>query len=1315
MQFLDGLFGKLLVGFGVGCLMVVSCATDAQVVPSIVAPARLTQPIREDQLVTLVGNVHPLLKQGTDLGPVSAAESTGHLLLLLQRSAAQQQALSEYLADVQNASSPRYHQWLTPTRFGAQFGAAPSDVQTVENWLGSHGLQVERVAVGGNLILFSGSVGQVEQTFHTSIHAFAVNGVHHVGNVSEPQIPAALAPVIAGVTQLHDFHPKSMAKVGVTGTYNSATHRIEPSFTLFSGTTPYLFVDPADAATIYDTPNATLNANYSGTTYDGTGINIGVIGDSNINVSDVTNYRMAFLGETAANANVPTVVVDGDNPGINGDETEALLDTELAGGIAPKAKVYLYTSSDTDLTAGIFDAMGRAVDDNLVSILNISFGGCEAHQGTAGNAFILEMYEQAAAQGISVTVSAGDSGSAACDTDNETQAIAGLAVNSLASTPYNIAAGGTDFDVLPTSFTTYVQDQVGGNYTSGSAPYYRTALKYIPELPWNDSTSVNKAVSSNVDEVIQGATDIIAGGGGASAIYSKPSWQSGLTPSDNARDLPDVSFLAGNGLYSAAWVVCGDGGALTGPDCATQNGQFVQGTTFGGAGGTSAAAPALAGILALVEQATGSRLGQANYVIYQLAKNYYSTVFHDIATGDNSVACKTGTSGCGSNGFMSGYNAGTAYDQSTGLGSLDATALLNNWSKASLASTTTTFNINGSTSALNITHGANLTFNVGVTPSTSTGLVGIIDTANETSGGPQNNGQLTIALASGAGSTSYNGLPGGVYTVYARYGGDSADAASSSTPAISVTVSPEASTTALSIDAYSALGSNPPIALTNIPYGSYVFADAQIYGTAEGLTTTRGLATGSITFADNGTALTTAAIDSSNVASFPTQNSSFYVFPVGSHSVTASYPGDPSYKTSTSTPVTFSVAKGPTGVSLSAASSSITSVVSDTITLLITTSSLGAGPTGTVTLTVNGNTLGSVTSFNTDTTSSGTVASIGTITIEGNQLAAGSNTITATYSGDSNYTGSSNTMVITVAEEGLTMTAGNIAFTADATTGNTASFSVSPTNGYLGVVNLSCAVTSAPANATSPVTCGVTPSANITGTATLYGTLTVNSTAATTGGTYVVTVTGVSAQSSSITATATSTVTVTGNSSPPPAGLALSNSGNITVAPGATTGNTATIMATPSNGFTGTVALVCALTTAPTGAAYLPTCAVTPASVNITGTAAVTATLAVSTTAPVAAAGERQLTRWLMPTGGGVFALALFFGIPARRRRLPGLLGLLALTAVFGVSGCGGGGSANSGASQGTPGTTAGTYVVTVTATASGVSAQTTAVTVVVN
>jgi hypothetical protein len=1097
--------------------------------PQAAAPQnRIVAPIDESNRVALSGTVHPLAQARFDRGAAPSSMATGRIMLLLQRSAAQQQALTQYLADVQNPVSPTFHQWLTPSQYGAMFGPTASDMQTVESWLQSHGLKIEKVPQARNFIQFSGTAGQLQSAFLTSIHAFAVGGETHYANVNDPQIPAALAPVVAGVAPLNDFRPKPHLVKGDSGHYDATTHTIEPDLTLFNGSTPLLFVDPADAATIYDTPSTTLNANFtSGTAYDGTGVNLGIVGVSDLTVADVENYRLAFLGETSSTVNLPTVIVDGEDPGLNGAGVEALLDNEVSGGIAPKAKVYFYTSADSDIASGLYNAIVRAVDDNTVSILSMSFGECEAGLGSGGNAFFLEVTQQAAAQGISFTVSAGDGGSAGCD-DFDTEEVAqdGLAVSGMASTPWVIAVGGTDFDTLPGSFATYVN--VSSN---GAAPYYRTALKYIPENPWNDSTTVDTLLASDVAAVNSlGETNIVAGSGGVSTVYGKPAFQTSLTLADNARDVPDVSFFASNGNKQAVWALCSDnvtdGNPLeTYTDCQTAGGQLANGTPIGGVGGTSASAPAFAGMLALVAQSrSGARLGQADAILYQLAKSKYATVFHDVTVGNDSVPCATGTANCGTNKFLTGYNTAVGYDLATGLGSIDVNQLIQNWGSVALTTTATTLNINGSTAAYSGVHGTTLTFNVGVTPTAATGVVGIIDTANLTSGGTasgaQADGQFSIALISGTGTSTWNGLPGGTYTVSARYGGDTSDASSSSTP-INVTISPEPSTTSLSVRAYNAL-TGSGVGITSIPYGSYVFADAGITGTAEG-SKTQGTATGTVTYSDGSSTLGTAGVSGNgNQATWPAQTIPYYVFAVGAHDVTAKYSGDASFGASTSPAAAFTVVKGATsmtGVGGSPVNAESWTYANVTIT---TPYNLGVAPTGTVTMTANGTTVGTITGLLSGINVSGTTILYqltGSGQIFGGNLSPGNNVVTLTYSGDGNYASTSTTVNIynTSGVGSFAMSnSGNLSLTAGQSGNET--ITITPAGGFISSVVVNCA-------APTPITCATGLTTNVSGTSAVLVNMAMSAAAGGTPGTYPVTISGVN-DTGKITASTTFNVTV---------------------------------------------------------------------------------------------------------------------------------------------------------------------------------------------
>jgi hypothetical protein len=1272
----------------------------AQVSP---AARRITTAVNNDDRIALSGTLRKDLKTAKDLGPADPSVIARHVTLVLSRTADRQAALDQYLSDVQNTKSPQYHRWLTPAQYGARFGAAEDDVQTITAWLQSQGLSVEKVSPAANMIFFAGSVGQLQAAFSTMIHSISLNGEKHLAALSEPQLPRALAPAIKGLAGFDNVHPRPYVHPGPPATFNAARQRIEPNFTLFSGSTPYLYVDPSDAATIYDTPNAALNPNYKGTTYDGTGVTVGIIGDSDVDLVPVTNYRLAFLGETASTVNLPTVIVDGPDPGINGDEVETFLDMEVLGGLVPKAKINYYTSDSSDLSAGIFNAMQRAINDNQVSILSISYGECEAGNGTATNQFIAEIYEQAAAQGITVSVSSGDSGAAGCDPAGISSATQGLAVNGLGSTPYNISVGGTDYVALLSDFSTYADST-----DSGSAPYWRTALGYIPERPWNDSTSSDAALADNSPLLEGGVAEVVGAGGGASIVYSKPPFQSALTPADGARDLPDVSFLAANGLYGALWVVC-ESNLILGPDCATANGTFTATAHFSGVGGTSAATPAFSGMLAQVVQSTGSRLGQANNVLYKMAANNYSTVFHDVTIGNNSVVCATGSPDCGSNGFTTGYDAAAGYDLASGLGSVDAAAMLANWSSAVGASSDTTLTINGSASPVSVTHGANLSFGVKVNPSTATGSAGLVTTETAAAGAPTLNGQpVLIPISNGTGTTLYNGLPGGQYTVYATYSGDTNTAASQSTP-ISVNIAAEASSTLLSESVYTPLDV-PVTTLNAIPYGAYIFLDMSVYGTAEGFTASLGSATGTMTIFDNGTQIGTAPITSGNFASFPAVLSGVYPYAVGTHKVTATFPGDPSYKSNTSNEVDFTVVQGSTTSTLYAADPTVAPTQSDVIQVQVTTSSLASAPTGTISLTANGNTLATSSSFQAShNISTGAAFSYVSFSVQGTQLQKGANTLTATYSGDNNYIGSTGTLVVTRTQPALTLASGAIAIEAGATTGNTAAISATPSGSFAGLVKLSCSVTETPSGATSPITCGVPTTINITGIGTVSSTLTVNSTATTSAGAYVVTITGADAATGTITASTTSQVIVTGIP-----GIALANSAPITLTAGASSGNTSTLTVTPSGGYTGVVGISCAVTSAPAEAVDPVTCSATPASITISGATPSTAVLTISSTARTTAAlhPSREVLRGV---GGTTLALGVLCLLPSRRRRrFRGLAALVVLFSISTIVGCSGGAGGSSGSATPT-GTTAGAYVVTVTASPAGASPLTATVQVTVN
>jgi subtilase family serine protease len=392
------------------------------------------------------------------------------MLLVLKRSGEQEAALRKMLDDQQDKNSANYHKWLTPEEFGKQFGPSDADMQAITGWLQSHGFEVGATK-GRTVLEFSGSASQVQEAFHTSIHKYIVNGEQHWANASDPMIPTALVGAVAGVESLNNFPRKAMNNF--VGKYSETTKSLtapEPNYTFSCGSGTCYGLVPYDFATIYDVlPLWTAGTN-------GTGQTIAIVGRTNINPQDPANFWQLF-GLTVPQ-NKLNIILNGPDPGINGDEGEADIDVQWSGAVAPQATIDFVTSQSTDTTDGVDLSAVYIVENNLAPVMSESYGNCELGLGTAGNQFFYTLWQQAAAQGISVFVSSGDNGSAGCDNPGG-PAQYGLNVNGIASTPFNAAVGGTDFNQYKKA-TTY--------WNSTNNPSTQESAKgYIPETTWNDS------------------------------------------------------------------------------------------------------------------------------------------------------------------------------------------------------------------------------------------------------------------------------------------------------------------------------------------------------------------------------------------------------------------------------------------------------------------------------------------------------------------------------------------------------------------------------------------------------------------------------------------------------------------------------------------------------------------------------------------------------------------------------------------------------------------------------------------------------------
>jgi pro-kumamolisin-like protein/Big-like domain-containing protein len=1018
------------------------------------AAIRITQAVDEKNLVTLKGNVHPLARAEFDKGAVGDGQPLHRMLLLLQQSADQETSLQKLLDDQQNKSSANYHAWLTPAQFGQQFGPADADIQTVTNWLQSHGFQITNVTAGRTVIEFSGNVAQVRNAFHTEIHKYVVNGEAHMANASDPQIPAALAPVVAGPVSLNNFPISS--HIRKLGTFHRAkgSSLAQPLYT-FPGCTPAgcFGLGPTDFATIYN--SAPL---LTGTPkIDGTGQTIAIVGESDIDPTDVTDFQTMF-GMTPNFSAAINIIVNGADPGVNGSEGESDLDVQWAGAVAPGATIKFVTSEPTETTAGTVLSAIYIVENNFAGVLSESFGGCEQQIGTL-NQFHNSLWEQAAAQGITVMVSAGDGGSAGCDNfDTAQTATLGLAVSGFASTPFNVAVGGTDFDEV-NEWSHYWS-------TTNNATNESSALSYIPEIPWNESCA-QLGIDGCGSSAPNGSLNIVAGSGGVSTLYAKPSWQSGIgVPADGQRDLPDVSLFASPGFDGTFYIIC-QKDATNVPSCNLSD----LGVTFQGAGGTSASAPAFAGIMALVNQSQATpsipapRQGNANYVLYSLFRKQTSTnpalncsssaaspscTFYDVThgnsalvngTGTNSVPCTGGSPNCSvtvagsSNGVLvtaatppaEAYTVGTGYDLVTGLGSVNVANLVKNWSSITFSPSTTTLSamVNGqaATSITGITHGTPVSVSSSVTAGqgatgTPSGQIVLMATPNPTPGSLSANfGIEALSLTSGAATGTGVILPGGTYNLTAHYQGDGTFGSSDSTPGIPVTITSESSKTLISLPTFnSTSGPETGNAPTSLVYGSLYLAridvgnaQAKLSSPPQQICIPPACPTGTITWTDSLNAAPAVPLDG---GSFTLNSAGFTEDRLinlggGAHQLTASYDGDSSF-TPSSANYSLTVTPAPTFQQWSNSVSSVVVNQPFALGVVVDTGVAGVSPTGTVTFLDGTTPLAGTVTYMAQGQNSNVVLYANTTT---SISTGGTHTLTASYSGDANYAASSSSPV----------------------------------------------------------------------------------------------------------------------------------------------------------------------------------------------------------------------------------------------------------------------------------------------------------------
>ena len=634
----------------------------------------ITEKIDENKLVTLRGNTRPEAHNpANDRGRVDDNFPMEHMLLQLRRPAELEQDFDEYIEELTDKSSPNFRQWITAEQQGQLYGPAQADLDEVTDWLESEGFTVNYVYPTGMVIDFSGTAGEIRQTFHTEIHNLDVRGEWHYANMSDPKIPAALAPLIVGIVSMHNFKPKAMNEP-----------RVDYTFTGCGGTC--YSMAPADFQVIYNlNPLYKLGLNGSGQT-------IVLVEDSDTYSTDVATYRNTFLSQYTGT--FTTIHPSGSNtctdPGTNADDGEADLDAEVASAIAPDAGIEVASCKGGATFGGLLAVENLVNGTNPPAIISMSYGECEAATGVTTNAAFNSAFQTGAAAGVSIFASAGDSGPSSCAvlfTNGADYAYPGIGVTGWGETIYNVSVGGTDFEDTYNASKGSPITPISTYWNSSNTGTDSSAKSYIPEVPWNDScagylfynfegkvsgfgtaglcaTTADQSTAAGSG----GPSGCATGGGGTHQTsyavvdgsctgYAKPSWQSGIfgNPADGVRDIPDVSMFAANGLWGHYVIICYSDTKNGGTSCSGAP------STWSGFGGTSVAAPTMAAIQALANEKWGIRAGNPNPTYYSIAKTEYGStgnsacysinqppreglapacVFYDITQGDTNVDCR---------------------------------------------------------------------------------------------------------------------------------------------------------------------------------------------------------------------------------------------------------------------------------------------------------------------------------------------------------------------------------------------------------------------------------------------------------------------------------------------------------------------------------------------------------------------------------------------------------------------------------------------------------------------------------------------------
>jgi hypothetical protein len=901
--------------------------------------SRITAPVNNAQRATLAGHVRPFLSRAVDNGRVADSEMSGPIMLIFSRTPKQQADLDSLVDQLHNKNSASYHKWLTPTEFGARFEPADSDVAAVKSWLVSQGFTILDIVPSKTHISFKGTMGQLKAAFGVEVHHFSINGESHVATISEPQIPAALAPVIGGINKLDDFGGKPL--VHLAGAYKKdgktgATTRVAgvasapfaPSFTTplppSIGTGTDYNLGPQDFYTIYN-ENPLLSAGITGA-----GQTIAVIEEVQVATADVTTFRSQFglpaypatpnstgggvnylIGSSSglggyASCYAPVTQSKGKS---SGEESEADIDLQWAGAVAPNAIVDFVacggtkTSGDgTTLGALGIDHSAQYIANYLSSTVvaaSMSYGECEADMTssqTSGVGYYNNQWEQFAAEGITPIISSGDGGAEQCYQNGTNATTLPPSINGFGDSAYNVSAGGTDFgDLYETNNYTTSPVSTFWNATNGTG--LSSAVGYVPETTWagycsnqlfasylqaEGSTTFGSvytpsAICSNATAKTDGLLAVVGAAGGISTYNTIPTWQSvyGVGLNSVSTTYRNIPDVS---LYASnGWW----GHSIPFCESDTYACTYTNSTDayYLGAGGTSFVAPQLAGLMALVSQKTGQRQGQADYTFYNLAAQQYGTPGNPAS----------GLTGCSGSGVTPGQRPSSScyfYDVSNDMPSLQGGTITPGIYQPCVAADLDCYK------GLGTTYGVNTV--PGTTP--SAGILGYTASPGYDD-------------ATGLGSLNIYGIVEGWNNATPTFASTTTESSSAST------VTPSGTVTLTATVVATGRGS------TVSPAGSVSFLLGSTSGTS--------LGTGTITPTCTGTG---AATSCKGVATLTINGS---VLAAGTNNIYASFPGDGANDgPSTSAAVTVKLAGPPVGnleLAVDAATSQPTVPTTDTL------------------------------------------------------------------------------------------------------------------------------------------------------------------------------------------------------------------------------------------------------------------------------------------------------------------------------------------------------------------------------------------------